>query len=111
RRVARRIARQPAGITDDVGDRHEVGGRGRERRRHLVAGRFEGKAEDVEAAGDVRDRRGREGRHCLHCTIILLAAVLNHEDTKTRKRSALILLRVFATSWLLLCRAAREWWE
>ena len=29
--------------------------------RHLVAGRLQGEAEDVESAGDVRHRRGREG--------------------------------------------------
>ncbi len=63
-RVLRRVARQATVVAEDIGNADARSRR--ERRRHLVARLVQRKAEDVEAAGDVRDGRGREGGHRFH---------------------------------------------
>ena len=62
--VARRLPRQPTIVSADADDRDRRRAARDERGGHLVAGRFEREAENVETARDIRDGRGSKGGYC-----------------------------------------------
>ena len=64
--VARRVARHTSAVASDVVDPHDATGPRQQSRSDFVPGRVEREPEHVEAARNVRHRRGRERGHARH---------------------------------------------